>query len=61
MRTSLNTPVALLVTDRPTQARIFERLGTGYCCGGAHSLTEACREKDLAPTHQRRDARRVGP
>ena len=50
MDLSLNTPVAQLVTDRPARARIFERLGIDYCCGGDHSLAEACRKKDLDPT-----------
>ncbi|MFB6279552.1 MAG: iron-sulfur cluster repair di-iron protein [Salinibacter sp.] len=46
---SLNTPVAELVTDRPGRARIFEQLGIDYCCGGDHSLAEACRKNDLDP------------
>ena len=50
MNVSLSTPVAQLVTDRPARARIFERLGIDYCCGGDHSLAEACRKKDLDPT-----------
>lgn len=50
MDISLNTPVAQLVTDRPARARIFERLGIDYCCGGDHSLAEACRTHDLDPT-----------
>ena len=49
MDLSLNTPVAQLVTDRPARARIFERLGIDYCCGGDHSLAEACRKNDLDP------------
>lgn len=50
MDLSLNTSVAQLVTDRPARARIFERLNIDYCCGGDHSLAEACREKELDPT-----------
>ena len=49
MDISLTTSVAQLVTDRPARARIFERLGIDYCCGGDHSLADACRKKDLAP------------
>ena len=49
MDISLTTPVTQLVTDRPARARIFERLGIDYCCGGDHSLAEACRKKDLDP------------
>lgn len=39
--------VAQLVTDRPARARVFERLGIDYCCGGDHSLAEACTKNDL--------------
>jgi len=46
---SLKTSVADLVVDRPARARIFERLGIDYCCGGDHSLTEAARKNDLDP------------
>ena len=49
MNVSLNTSVAQLVTDRPARARIFERLGIDYCCGGDHSLAEAARKNDLDP------------
>jgi regulator of cell morphogenesis and NO signaling len=46
---STETPVAELVTDQPGRARIFEELGIDYCCGGDHSLAEACRKNDLDP------------
>jgi regulator of cell morphogenesis and NO signaling len=49
MTLSLDAPVADLVTDRPARARIFERLGIDYCCGGDHSLAEAARKNDLDP------------
>lgn len=49
MTVSLDTPVATLVTDRPSRARIFERLGIDYCCGGDHSLADACSKNDLDP------------
>lgn len=49
MSIALDTPVADLVTDKPARARIFERLDIDYCCGGDHSLAEACRKKDLDP------------
>jgi regulator of cell morphogenesis and NO signaling len=49
MSISLDTPVAQLVTDRPARARIFERLGIDYCCGGDHALATACRKQDLDP------------
>ncbi|HKL88948.1 MAG TPA: iron-sulfur cluster repair di-iron protein [Salinibacter sp.] len=49
MSLSADTPVAELVTDQPDRARIFEELGIDYCCGGDHSLAEACRKNDLDP------------
>jgi regulator of cell morphogenesis and NO signaling len=51
---SPTTPVADLVTERPARARIFERLGIDYCCGGDHTLAEACRRHDLDPDTVRR-------
>ena len=39
--------VAQLVTERPSRARVFERLGVDYCCGGKRSLAVACAEKGL--------------
>ena len=39
--------VAQLVVARPGSARVFERLGLDYCCGGKRSLAAACRERGL--------------
>lgn len=41
------TTVADLVIERPARARVFERLGLDYCCGGKRSLAEACESKGL--------------
>jgi len=49
MAISTYTPIAQLVTERPTRAHIFERLGIDYCCYGDRSLAEACRKNDLDP------------
>lgn len=46
---TVDTAVADLVTDRPARARVFEQLGIDYCCGGDHSLAEACRKNELDP------------
>lgn len=46
---STDTPVADLVIEDPARARVFERLDIDYCCGGDHSLAEACRKKNLDP------------
>ena len=34
--------VADLVIEVPARARVFERLGIDYCCGGKRSLAQAC-------------------
>jgi len=35
--------VRALAVEVPGAIRIFERLGIDYCCGGEHSLSDACR------------------
>lgn len=35
------------VVERPSRARVFERLGIDYCCGGKHPLRQACAQKGL--------------
>jgi regulator of cell morphogenesis and NO signaling len=39
--------VGQLVAERPSRARLFERLGIDYCCGGRAPLAQACTEKGL--------------
>jgi regulator of cell morphogenesis and NO signaling len=39
--------VGQLVADDPRRARLFERLGIDYCCGGRVPLDRACRQKGL--------------
>lgn len=39
--------VGQIVADRPQAARVFERLGIDYCCGGRQTLAAACEEKTL--------------
>lgn len=41
------TSVGQLVAEDPRRARLFERLGIDYCCGGRSPLDLACREKGL--------------
>jgi len=38
-----------LVTRYPGAAKVFYNHGLDYCCGGAQTLDEACREKSLDP------------
>ena len=38
----VETMVGSLVVDRPARARVFERFGIDYCCGGKQTLGQAC-------------------
>jgi regulator of cell morphogenesis and NO signaling len=40
-------PVAELVLERPGRARVFERFGIDYCCGGKIRLDAACAARGL--------------
>lgn len=42
-----DTPVGQLVAERPGRARVLERFGIDYCCGGRTPLDQACAEKGL--------------
>ena len=45
--TILETTVGQLVTEKPSRARVFEKLGIDYCCGGGKKLGEACVQAKL--------------
>jgi regulator of cell morphogenesis and NO signaling len=47
MNVDLDRSLAELVLERPSAARVLQRLGLDYCCGGRHSLREACAERKL--------------
>jgi regulator of cell morphogenesis and NO signaling len=42
-----DTRVADLVLEQPTRARVFERFGIDYCCGGKTPLATACEERGV--------------
>ncbi len=44
---SAETHVAALVLEEPSRARVFERFGIDYCCGGAVPLEAACAARGL--------------
>jgi regulator of cell morphogenesis and NO signaling len=46
---SSQTTVGDLVRAMPARARIFEKLGIDYCCGGKKPLAEVCQAKGLDP------------
>jgi regulator of cell morphogenesis and NO signaling len=41
--------VGQLVAERPSRARVFERFGIDYCCGGKKPLGQACRDRQVDP------------
>jgi regulator of cell morphogenesis and NO signaling len=41
--------IGQLVLERPGRARVFERLGIDYCCGGKKPLRQACQERGMDP------------
>jgi regulator of cell morphogenesis and NO signaling len=43
----IDKTVGQWVVERPSRARVFERLGIDYCCGGKHPLRQACEQKSL--------------
>lgn len=47
MSVDLDCSLAELVLKRPSAARVLQRLGLDYCCGGRRSLREACTERGL--------------
>jgi regulator of cell morphogenesis and NO signaling len=46
-RSHAEMTVGQLVVQRPSRARVFERLGIDYCCGGNAPLRQACDAKRL--------------
>src|SRR4051812_34078919 len=42
-----NMPVGLMVAEQPARARVFDRFGIDYCCGGRVALARACAAKGL--------------
>jgi regulator of cell morphogenesis and NO signaling len=49
MSIETQTTVGQLVAERPSRARVFERFGIDYCCGGKKPLTLACNERGIDP------------
>ena len=42
-----STTVGQLVAERPGRARVFERFGIDYCCGGKKALGDVCAAQGL--------------
>lgn len=48
-RIGISETVGDIVMKKPGLARVFEKLGIDYCCGGKISLEDACRQGSLDP------------
>jgi len=48
MAVDLETTVRDIALEDPRAVRVFETFGIDYCCGGGHSLEEACRQANAA-------------
>lgn len=46
---TVETTVGAMVAAQPALARVFERLGIDYCCGGKKPLAELARARGLDP------------
>jgi regulator of cell morphogenesis and NO signaling len=42
-----NKTIADLVTEAPGRARVFEKYGIDYCCGGKRPLEEVCAQQNI--------------
>ena len=49
MTLSAEKTVGELAVENPAAARVFEKYGIDYCCGGKSSLAIACKERAIAP------------
>jgi regulator of cell morphogenesis and NO signaling len=49
MSISTEKTVGELAVEDPSTARVFEKYGIDYCCGGKQSLETACNQRGIAP------------
>ena len=47
MSVTTEKTVRELALEKPGAARVFEKLGIDYCCGGKQTLEQACRAASL--------------
>jgi regulator of cell morphogenesis and NO signaling len=48
MTVTASETVSEIVTANPSSARVFEKYGIDFCCGGKRPLAEVCSEKGLS-------------
>lgn len=61
MTVTASETVGEIVAANPSTARLFERYGIDYCCGGNRPLAEACSEKGLSVEEISRELMDSGP
>jgi regulator of cell morphogenesis and NO signaling len=49
-----------LVLENPARARVLERLGIDYCCGGARTLADACQRANRSISEVAAELERAG-
>ncbi|MBI3467042.1 MAG: iron-sulfur cluster repair di-iron protein [Planctomycetes bacterium] len=60
MTTLAERPLGELVRECVDRARVLERLGIDYCCGGKRTLADACRERGLSAEEVERELMAAG-
>ena len=59
MTITSETPVRDIATAIPTAIPVLEQLGIDYCCGGQHTLAEACSTHNIAVARALDDLERL--
>ena len=59
MTITSETPVRDIATTIPTAIPVLEQLGIDYCCGGQHTLAEACSTHNIAVARALDDLERL--
>src|SRR5215471_7421375 len=54
------TPVRDIVIESPTTIPVFEHFGIDYCCGGKHTLAQACTKRDQSVALVLEELERLG-
>ena len=53
--------VGQIAAENPAAARIFEKYGIDYCCGGAQPFTLACESSQISPIDLMKEVERATP
>ena len=48
MNVTTEKTVLELALEKPAAARVFEKLGIDYCCGGKQTLEQACHSASIS-------------